>query len=46
MTIVGDLTTETISLIFKECEKEKNKNKKGFRVIFSRNRLDHSSGRL
>lgn len=27
MTIVGDLTTETISLIFKECEKEKNKKR-------------------
>lgn len=27
MTIVGDLTTETINLIFKECEKEKNKKR-------------------
>jgi len=26
-SIIGDLTTETISLIFRECEKDKNKSR-------------------
>jgi hypothetical protein len=26
-SIIGDLTTETISLIFRECEKDKNKRR-------------------
>jgi len=26
-SIIGDLTTETISIIFKECEKDKNKRR-------------------
>ena len=26
-SVIGDLTSETISLIFKECEKEKNKRR-------------------
>jgi hypothetical protein len=26
-SVIGDLTSETISLVFKECEKEKNKRR-------------------